>query len=116
MRELVFVAQLQCLVLKQTQTLFQITLDTQLKIALRSKIIHALYLHVSSDAAGELTGAVGLTPMHSFSPIRGNLSHDTTSGHLKPNSFKDLSQLTLALSQRERHGGTAVLDKVQIGA
>ena len=101
---------------KANPTLFQITLDTQLKIALRSKIIQVLYLQVSSNAAGELTGAVGLTPMHSFSPIRGNLSQDTASGHLKPNSFKDLSQLTFALSQRERQGGTAVLDIVQIGA
>ena len=101
---------------KANPKLSQIPFDTQLKIALRSKIIQALYLQVSSNAVGELTGAVGLTPMHSFSPIRGNLSQDTTSGHLKPNSFKDLSQLTLALSQRERQGGTAVFDIVQIGA
>ena len=101
---------------KAKPNLSQVTFDTQLKIAIRSKIIPVLYLQDSIDATGELTGAVGLTPMHSFSPIRGNLSQDTTSGHLKPNSFKDLSQLTLALSQRERHGGTAVLDIVQIGA
>lgn len=101
---------------KANPKLSQIPIDTQLQIAIRSKIIQVLYLQVSSNAIGELPGAVGLTPMHSFSPIRGNLSQDTTSGHLKPNSFKDLSQLTLALSQRERHGGTAVLDIVQIGA
>ena len=42
---------------KANPKLSQIPLDTQLKIALRSKIIQVLYLQVSSDAAGELTGS-----------------------------------------------------------
>ena len=50
------------------------------------------------------------------SPNFGNLSHLKLSGHVKPKRFINSSQPCLALSQRERQGGTGVFNTVQTGA